>query len=267
MEAEQEMQAWQHWREACALSLISEPERSHLTTVISQRFRSMLRKVNLHGRGELSAPPLADCAHLFESYCAMHQRRDGKKYKHWLLTRGRQDLDTVQSGVMLLIRNVVREWIRDTYPQTAPVSLQQIVGSGKTPVSLEQLLPDSSADGRSAEQAAWIEYRVSNSPSQLDPLKEAVLTLRAKGIVFSAPGVKEKVGYGKTALHQCHRDWMQELAEELREQFPGISAAEGASMVLDLMDELGRKIISDSFAEKSSKPAFGEVEVNDDFKC
>lgn len=135
MKAESEMQAWQHWREACALSLISDLEKSHLTTVIAQRFRSMLRKVNLHGYGTLSAPPNADCAHLFETYCAMHQRRDGKKYKQWLLTRGRRDLDTVQSGVMLLIRNVVREWIRDTHPQTAPVSLQQQVGSGNKPVA------------------------------------------------------------------------------------------------------------------------------------
>ncbi|MDF3129834.1 hypothetical protein P0Y35_11555 [Kiritimatiellaeota bacterium B1221] len=266
MNAEQEMEAWQHWREACALSLISEGEKTQLTTVISQRFRSMLRKVNLHGRGQLSAPPESDCAHLFETYCAMHQRRDGKKYKHWLLTRGRRDLDTVQSGVMLLIRNVVREWIRHTYPQTAAVSLQQVVGKGSRPVTIEQLLPDTAGESRTKEQTAWMDAQVQYWLGALDPLKQAVLKLRAKGIVFSAPGVKAQVGYGKTALHQCHREWIQMLAEEVRERFPGISAEEGSSLVLDLMDELGHKKLLHSFAEKSSTSAFGEVEVNDDAK-
>ncbi len=45
---EQEMQAWRHWHEACALGLISETGRMQLRRVIADRFRSMLRKINLH---------------------------------------------------------------------------------------------------------------------------------------------------------------------------------------------------------------------------
>lgn len=264
MNAEAEMEAWAHWREACALALISERERLHLSKVMGDRFRSMVRKINLHGASNLSAPPNADCAHLFETYCAMHNRRDGKKYKHWLLTRGRRDLDTVQSGVMLLIRNVVREWIRDAHPHTAPVSLQQAVGSGSQPVPLEQLLPARSPEDRSPEQDAWIESKAGSELENLDTLKKAVLVLRARGTVFSAPGVREEFGYGKSALHQCHRDWLRELADDLRERFPGLRAVEGTGMVLDLLDEMGRRISSGSLVENPDATAFGEVEVHNE---
>lgn len=264
MNAEEEMQAWQRWREACALSLISEADGRQLTLTISQRFRSMLRKVNLHGGGQLSAPSDRECAHLFEAYCAVHQRRDGKKYKHWLLTRGRQDLDTVQSGVMLLVRNVVREWIRHAHPRTAPVSLQQPVGGSATPLPLEQLLPDRSPEGRSGEQTAWLHAQVDALVSAADPLKRTVLILRATGRVFSAAGVKEEFGYGKSVLHDCQRSLLKELGESARDRFPEITPEQGCSLVLDLMDRAGHRFLSDSFPENSSAPAFGEAEVHDD---
>ncbi|MGA0333770.1 MAG: hypothetical protein ACO3NW_07425 [Kiritimatiellia bacterium] len=264
MKAEEEMRAWRNWREACALEKISAPESARLREVIAERFRSMLRKLHLHGGAQLPAPSAAECAQLFESYCALHQRQDGKKYKHWLLTRGRQDLDTVQSGVMLLIRNVVREWVRDCHPATAAVSLQQRVGLGSTPVTLEELLPAEAAEPRSADQCAWMEQMLRRAEKSLEPAERAVLILRARGTVFSAPGVRAEFGLGKTALHKYHRTLLENWAEEIKKFFPGLPPQEGAAMVLDLMDEMGKKLFLHSSAEKEVSAAFGRVEAPDD---
>lgn len=261
MNPEQEMAAWQRWRELCALALIPDPERRQLNQVIGERFRSLVRKINLHGNGSLSAPSDADCAHLFETYCAMHQRRDGKKYKHWLLTRGRRDLDTVQSGVMLLVRNVVREWIKDTHPRTAAVSLQQKLGSD---ISLEQLLPDKEFLQRSPEQAEWVESKLKQTADSLETVERVLLLLRAQNRVFSAPGVQAEFGFGKTTLHKYHRNLLEKLAEEVSLQFPGLSPVEGTSLVLDILDGWGKSLLLKISAENSEPTAFRKVKETDE---
>jgi hypothetical protein len=253
MNAEQEMSAWHAWHEACALALIPVPDRIQLTTVIADRFRSMVRRINLHGQGRLSAPNDADCAHLFETYCAMHNRRDGKKYKYWLLTRGRRDLDTVQSGVMLLVRNVVREWVRDAHPRTAAMSLQQTLGSNTT---LEQLLPDTRSEQRSCEQREWLTQKLASDLSDLDPVERILLLLRAQGRVFSAPGIQAEFGVGKSTLHKYHRKLLEREAEELSGHFPGLSAEDACSLVLDLLDGWGKQLLSEFLAENTDVPAF-----------
>ncbi|WFB35776.1 hypothetical protein P3T73_16615 [Kiritimatiellota bacterium B12222] len=264
MNSHEELQAWQQWRDACALALISEDASAQLTRVIALRFKSMLRKVNLHGNKGLAAPSDRECAALFESYCALHQRRDGKKYKQWLLTRGRRDLDTVQSGVMLLVRNVVREWIRDAHPQTAEVSLQKSVGLTGKSVPLEQLLPDCSSQSRSEEQQAWVLERIQKQTEFLKPAEQVALFLRAQGTVFSAPGVKQRFGFGKTLLHQRLRQLMERLVEEVKDHFPGVAGEEGVGMVLDVLDGWGQYFLCEISAENTRFSAFGEVEVHDD---
>lgn len=262
MKAAEELAAWEHWREACALALLSEEARLHLSQVIAERFRSMLRKINLHGQGHLTAPPDADCAHLFESYCALHERRDGKKYKHWLLTRGRRDLDTVQSGVMMLVRNVVREWIRDTQPKTAALSLQQCLG--ERGVTLQELLPDEAAEPRDLEQQAWLTARVRSELADLTALEATVLQIRAKGEVFSGPRIQETYGVGKSTLHKYHRRILTRIAEGAAERFSDLTPAAGAALVLDVMDGLGKIILCKLSAENPEVSAFGMVKDTHD---
>lgn len=257
MNEEMELRAWQNWRDACALALIDEGERQQLTRVIADRFRSMLRKVTLRSHRNLPSPPDADCAHLFEAYCAMHQRQDGKKYKEWLLTRGRRDLDTVQSGVMLLVRNVVQEWLKHTRPETAPVSLQLAVGEG---LSLEQLLPDEDRSQWGSELTEWVADQTQHLPGQVEAVDRVILILRARGQVFSAPEVKREFGFGKTTLHKYNRLLLEQLALELRGRFPDLSPEQGAAAVLNVLDGAADHILSAFSAENDGTRAFGKVE-------
>lgn len=262
MSAEQEMQAWHHWHEACALGLVDEADRQQLSRVIAQRFRSMLRKLTLHGQSVPASPSDGDCAHLFEAYCAVHRRRDGKKYKDWLLSRGRRDLDTVQSGVMLLIRNVVREWIRDAHPQTAELSLQQCLG--EQGVTLQELLPDRTGESLSAEQLAWKDHELVRLRRGLEPVEITVLEIRARGLVFSSPGIQTRYGVGKTTLHKYQRRLLTRIAEGAAARFPELTPEAGSALVLDLLDALAQDILLQVSAEKPRSAAFRKVKEDHD---
>ena len=255
MDADAEVQAWHSWREACAFGLIDAEERDRLHQVVGERFRSRVKRLNAHGAG---LPPLEnrECAHLFESWCALHQRRDGKRYKDWLLNRGRRDLDTLQSGVMLLVRNVVREWVREFHSPKAELSLDQPL-NGVSGLTLRELLPEERAAERSAEESRWMRDRVRVLIEKASAVERAVLRIRAERRVFSHPQVKEDTGFGKTALHNHHRALLERLAGEVGEHFPGLGAEEASGMVLQLLDQAGNKILKKNSAENGSPGVFG----------
>jgi len=263
MDDSQEMEAWRRWRARCALGLLEAPERDRLTTVIAQRFRSMVRRIG-GSRGEpLQAPSAGECAHLFESYCALHTRRDGKKYKEWLLTRGRRDLDTVQSGVMLLVRNVVREWVRDTVAvsDVREVSLHREWAPG---LSLEQLLPGVETSEAPREVREWLERRIAEWRHALHPTEAVALRLRFQGRVFSDPRAVEEAGVGKSSLYKHHRRVLFRLSADLRTVFPDLEPAMASRVVLDALDRLGELIFSEKNAENVGSAAFERVEMPED---
>jgi len=246
MNAEQEMSGWRAWHEACAFGLIGEEERVGLQKVVGDRFRSRVKRLNAFGSGL----PLMDdlgSSHLFESWCALHQRRDGKHYKDWLMTRGRRDVETIQSGVMLLVRNVVREWVKESHVQVAEMSLDESIkeASGMT---LGGLLPSEGQD-RTEEQSLWIEQQGVRLKKNVGEAERAVLLLRAEGRTFSHPQVKQDTGFGKTKLHETHRELLMRMAEEVKADFPGIEAEEASGMVLDVLDLAGREILMKISAE------------------
>lgn len=261
MEANEEIQAWRRWRELCALDRLEPEERGRLVPVIAMRFRSRARQLSLCRRKRLDAPPDRDCAHLFESFCALHHRVDGKKYKHWLLERGRRDLDSIQSGVMLLVRNVVREWVRDACPETAELSLQETVLPG---VRLEQLIPDPETRPLTPELEEWIYGGLSEWMEGLDPVEAEVLRVRHQGRVFSDPAVLAEVSVGKSTLHKYHRGLLFRLAGDLQRAFPELEPGLASDGVLRTLDELGKMIFLKKSAENPELSAFGRVEVHDE---
>jgi hypothetical protein len=259
METKEELIAWETWQERCALELLSEPMRAGICQVMADRFRSRVRQVShlpIFGNNRPDVPDNRKCAHLFESYCALHQRRDGKSYKRWLLTRGKQDVDTIQSGVMLLMRNVVREWIRDCHPRTADRSLHDVT---RLNITLEECLPEADAPHQiSDEVAEWMQTEQSNWIEELNAPEVAMLRARCKGLIFSDPRVQQETGISKTTLHKYHREVMVRWAGRLREKFPEIGAETGAGLILEAMDAIGEILLTKS-AEKSGSPAFGVV--------
>ncbi len=257
MTAEEELDAWREWRSRCAFDLLDARPREGLREVVAQRFRWRVRKLSASGIWSGTTPDLPsdrECAHLFEAHLQLHHRRDGKSYKHWLLTRGRQDLDTVQSGVMLLIRNVVKQWVNDVHPRTAPLSLQEAFGCDLT---LEQCLPGETT-GEVTPLQNWVQEQETAWMMELCTEEKRMLAIRARGWVFSGSRALAVAGMGKTKLHQLHREVMTRWAESLREAQPGVDPVEASRAVLDTMDRAG-EIFSHLLAEKPDSAAFRDT--------
>lgn len=259
-----ELALWNRWRDLCALGRMEASERAVLEQTIGDRFRSRLRHLKAQrvvGALVSAMPADRECAHGFETYCALHARRDGKSYKHWLLTRGRRDLDTVQSGVMLLVRNVVKAWLRERTPLPSTISLHEPVGDHLT---LEQCLPVEDAAAAGAEEMReWMGARYRSWLNGLCDEEAAALGVRARGWVMSDPRARRVTGYGKTTLHKYLRGVTRRWAEEARARFPEVPPEQAAAGVLDVLDRAGKDLWK-KIAENSDSPAFGVAEVKDD---
>lgn len=249
MNAEAEMAAWHSWHRACAFDLLEEKERAWLKKVVGDRFRSRVRKLK-HCGIHLPSPENTVCAGCFETWCALHTRQDGKRYKDWLLNRGRRDLDTVQSGVMLLVRNVVREWIRDSQPTVAELSLDQPLPEAGG-LCLFELLPERIA-AEHPVQKSWAESRAAHLMEEAEPLERAVLRVRGEGRVFSHPQVRADTGYGKTVMHESHRQLLEKVAGDVKDEFPDLNVEESSALVLDILDQASELILLKLSAEKGA---------------
>ena len=258
-----ELACWRRWRDLCALGRLGPEERERLERTIGERFRSRLRQLKAHrvfGAVASAMPSDRECAHGFETHCALHARRDGKSYKHWLLARGRRDLDTVQSGVMLLTRNVVKEWLRDRTPRTADVSLHEPVGDHLT---LEQCLPAEDVFEENDDLCTWTRQRVPKWIAGMRAEEAAALEVRARGWIMSDPRARRATGLGKTTLHKYLRAVTTRWAEETRDAFPDVPPEHAAAALLEVLDQVGEDLLK-KVAENPGTRAFGVAEVHDD---
>lgn len=231
---------WRAWHAACALGLTPEGSRGVLEGFLGRRFGGMVRRM---GSGGLShrVPGDAACASLFETWCCLHRRREGKRYKDWLMARGDGSLGAVESGVMLLLRKVVLEWVRMEFPRGMGLSLEAELGAGG--VTLEELLPEGTVAAEVRfEEEGWVRERVPGWVAAMTRAERAAVAARREGRSFVDAGVLRAAGVGKTALHKHFRGWVTERAAEVRSRFGEMPAAEGTALVLRILELCGNEI-------------------------
>ncbi len=238
-----ELQAWREWRRLCAIGRLPPPEAAQLRAAIAVRFRGSIRRYCDHfglAAGAVQAPGDEDCAHLFETHCALHHRADGKAYKHWLLARGDQSLDAVQSGVSLLARMVVRDWLRREHAGKAETSLDSPPPGASQPLS--ELLPTASRDNDlPAGGLEWAEDLLPRLLANLHPIEQKLLRIRRSGRELYDPEALREHHIGKSALYNHQKKLFQRLAEAVRADYPDLSAAAAARLGLELLDRLVAK--------------------------
>jgi len=244
MEALQELDLWKEWRRCCAFARLNDEERACLTHSVARRFCQAVRRYCDHqglSSTAVQAPPPADCAHLFETHCQLHQRAEGKMYKHWLLERGTGDLDSVQSGVALLLRMVVREWLRRERKGLRDMPLDQPPpGAAEPLVSLLAAPP--AAEDLTPEVDHWIHRHLPAWIHQLHPLQRKVLLIRRSGRELYDPQALREHAVGKSSLYAHQRALFETLAHAVQTDFPGISPELGARVVLDILETLGTRL-------------------------
>lgn len=239
---------WQAWHEACALALTPDAARAGLVGFLGRRFGGTVRKL---GQGGLAhrTPGDADCAHLFESWCCLHQREDGKRYKDWLMTRGDRSQGAVESGVMLLLRKVVLEWVRMEFSRQPTLSLEASLTPDTGGMTLEDLLPEGEGEEMSFEETGWVRERAAGWVAAMTQVERVALAARQQERSFVDPEVLRMAGVGKSALHNHFRAWVRARAEEVKDRFPELSPSESTALVLLVLEECAKKIFLSFWVE------------------
>lgn len=105
-------------------------------------------RTNSTGAGHV---PAGECVRRLESSMAIGRRRDGKAYKQWISTRARaatDDLSAYESGAVLVLRDVVRDYLRQESSPHFMVSLNEsVAGVGPHALTVEDLVADESEPG------------------------------------------------------------------------------------------------------------------------
>jgi len=234
-----DLKQWREWTAQCALGLCAAETRADLRAFVSLRFRHCARKccflTNADDPVQLFPSP-ADAWHLFESRLRLHQTRAGKSYKQWLLARDGAGADraSMESGVSLLVRDVVREYLRREHmPRTFAALEQPVAGLTGEAVSLRELLPgdaDTAAAVEQRELDALADTCARDLMVRLSRREQVALLARETGRSITDQAVLQAAGCGKSELSRAYHKALQSIAAHVRSRFRG-EDPEGAAAI------------------------------------
>ena len=246
-----ELEDWTQWKATCALGLCAAGTRAALQEFAHSRFcrymASYASVVQNAGAGSLTPSP-GESWHRFETHLRLHNTREGKSYKEWIFARQalREStlLDCIQGGATLLMRDVVREYLRR---ETSPANMVRLeaplaAGAGGTDgsaLTLEDLLPGA-ADTR--DEVSEKEIRDMADAAAM-PVFDAIprrarvaLLARELGLSLAHPEVVAAAGCGKSVLFTTYRKTLESLAGAVRERHPGLDRATLAELCIRLFE-------------------------------
>jgi len=256
---------WEEWTERCALAKTDAPVRERLTRFLGHRFATCLNRYAQRSQTDeapLRAPGAGDCAHLFESWCALHRRHDGKAYKQWLAHRGRGESSGYESGASLLMRDVVREWLRREFSPRRTFSLHAPLGHAASGLSLEDLLPAPPPSHEPAQESEWRDWLRQRIPVWIQGLGEVervAFLARAQQLPFGHPRVLAATPAGKSTLHARYQREVLRLGHEIREFFQAWGTEEGLARSLEALQALSDELCSRYSLDGTKAAALGKA--------
>ena len=251
---------WGEWKERCALGLCSEPSQVALTSFAASRFYRFVRKILPGGGAEGQAPYTvcaADAWHLFETHLLTANTRQGKRYKDWLFARAvgmdGAALDTIQGGATLIIRDVVRDFLRAERSPSMMVSLNAPISSDVANLTLEDLLPGQIESGCDLEMRDFARLAKEHAGEFLDDMtvrERLALLARQLAIPLSHPAVEEAAGCRKSVLSSALREFVSRVAARLTVAHPGDDPGSLRILAVMTFECLNEMILSWGISEK-----------------
>lgn len=267
-----ELKDWTEWKKYCARKLCSEETQGRLGSFAQSRFGLQLRRqiatTNLHDSDALRQLPSVDDAwHQFESYAALKQTRQGKRYKDWIFARvqgsSAAPLDTIQSGASLVMRSVVRAYLRVEYAPRKAISMDQPLGDSD--LTMSDLLP-----GKSDPTDAVVanEYNVM-AKKHVATLFEALshrerigLLAKFNGIALDNDDVLKSADCGKSTLNQVVRDMLNKLRADIKREYHDDGHEAIAAFTVLVVQYLEKKLNNWKSLEKSLPQCFYIIKGN-----
>jgi len=256
--------AWREWKKRCAADLCEPEIAGMLHRFGALRFASMLKRVT--SDAERNSVDGSRGWHLLETYARVSSTREGKRYKDWLFARadlqGERWLALIESGASLLMREVVRHYLREESAPAFMVSLNMKIDrdiqsvSGTDGLSLEDLLPGQMDPLDEIETREWNNLARSLAGSvilSMSLIEKVAVAARAQGVPLSDPRVIKIAGCSRSQLYAAYGECVERVARALKREHPAEEAArliQGARLVLDHLE----KIIAREFSGEN-KPA------------
>jgi len=219
---------WGEWKEKCAFGLCGPETQGTLLAFAETRFRRYLRRAIPPSQVDALMQSPRNAWHLFETHLVTGTNRCGKSYKQWLFARAGGDAavpDTIEGAAALLMRDVVREFIRREHSPAMMTSLDGLADAGfETDVS--QLLP---ARLTPADETCWREQEsqaiaeARDWVQQITDRERMALLGKAAGIPFSHDAMTRLAACGKSSLSTAYRDLVVRVGERTRKTHPDAS--------------------------------------------
>lgn len=223
---------WREWKERCALALCGEDTGRVLTGFVHARFvrfvEAYIRTTNA-GSPMAVTPDARESWHRFETHFRLHARPGGKSYKEWLFSQpeGRDYLpqESVEAGASLLVRDVVREYLRREFSADWMVSTGERVSihGGNSAPTLEELLPgaaDTAGDIEARDMEQAVRADAEAALFRLDRRERIALLAREAGMSLAHPEALKAAGCGKSALNDAFHSALTAIAGLVRERHP-----------------------------------------------
>ncbi len=239
-----ELEHWKSWRARCALARCTGETARDLQGFAHNRFCRYLRQ---YAPQLAQSPPATEAWHQFESYLALGQQRAAKAGKEWLFARGTAELDAVQGGATLIMRDVVRDYLRHEHAPTWMSALHAPVTFQGDPFTLCELLPDCSADPLAPLEMQEHTHLAASMARQafeaLNVRERIALIASHAGLSLAHPTVTDAAKCRKSTLFNCLHSALRSLSLCIRNAYPNETPESGLAIALALCDELYQHIL------------------------
>lgn len=267
--------AWLEWKERCAARLCSDTTQHQLFSFAHSCFVRYVRRcsaeLSIVGVGAHRMPG-ADAWHLLESRVTVKETQQGKSYKDWLFDRSRRrtgsQLDSVQGGASLIMRDAVREHLRSEHKRFGTVSLDAlIVGEEGDAGSLADIL---AADTDPVSEVALREYRelargiACAMVEEMSWRERIALLVHRLGLRFSDATVEHVAQCRKSTLFNVYRDYVVGVMQHLRARYAEEPVDALVTLALMTLGEIKEKVFLWGTLESTCTPLFWLVEGNDE---
>ena len=255
------VEQWEEWVDRCAADRCAPGTAAALRRFGAFRFGRYLGICLGQDAAAGVRPDDRDCFHLFETHCCVARGRAGKRYKEWLAARGggASGAAAFESGASLLMRDVVRSFVRRECPSPRQVPADAVI-DGTDGLTLADLLP-ADADGASAPPDAARADAIARAVlSGLADAHRAVVLARGCGVPLSDPGLLALLGVGKSRTAALWAEVYRRVAAETRRQVPEGDSRCWLPLALQAAERLGTLVFSRERVENRWRGYFKGVE-------
>jgi hypothetical protein len=188
------------------------------------------------------------------------RNRQGKCYKRWLFDRaaGSSDpLDAVRGGASVLMREVVREFLRCEGPDARQVSFDGPPDGPGERLSVAELLPAPPvADADDPGMFSMARTFARRFFERLEPRERLVVLAKRLGVPLHHPVVEQRVGVRRSRISLLWRGVFERLAAEVDRSLPGEDRSSRLHLALSAASELDQLVFEWARAEDGAAALF-----------